>query len=53
MKRVAILGCENSHANAFINAMQTREEFADTTVVGVYSDERAAAEKLNEKIGTE
>ena len=51
MKRIAFLGCENSHAHHFIAAMQTREEFADATVVGVYSDERAAAENLNEKFG--
>ena len=51
MKRIAILGCENSHANHFIAAMQTREEFSDATVVGVYSDDTAAAEKLNERFG--
>lgn len=51
MKRIAILGCENSHANAFITAIQSYEEFADTTVVGVYSDDRTAAETLNEKFG--
>lgn len=51
MKRIAILGCENSHANHFITAVQTREEFSDATIFGVYSDDKAAAEKLNERFG--
>lgn len=51
MKRIAILGCENSHANHFITAIKEREEFSDVTVVGVYSDDRAAAEKLNKQFG--
>ncbi len=51
MKRIAILGCENSHANYFISEIRKREEFSDVTVVGVYSDDTAAAEKLNEVFG--
>ena len=51
MKRIAILGCENSHADAFIKCVKTMEEFSDVEVVGVYSDEREAAEKLKEKFG--
>lgn len=51
MKKVAILGCENSHANYFIDAIKKREEFSDVTVVGVYSDDREAAEKLNAQFG--
>lgn len=49
MKRIAILGCENSHANAFLTFIREKEEFCDVEVVGVYSDDLAAAEKLNEK----
>ena len=51
MKKIAILGCENSHADAFLEFIRDREEFSDVEVVGVYSDDRAASEKLNEKFG--
>ena len=51
MKKIAILGCENSHANSFLKFIKESEEFADVEVFGVYSDERAAAEKLKEKFG--
>ena len=49
MKRIAILGCENSHANAFLTFIQKMGEFRDIEVVGVYSDETQAAEKLQEQ----
>ena len=49
MKRIAILGCENSHANAFLTAVREMKEFSDVEVVGVYSDDEAAAKKLQEK----
>ena len=48
MKKIAILGCENSHANNFLKFIKEREEFKDIEVVGVYSDDLAAAQKLNE-----
>lgn len=51
MKRIAILGCENSHANAFLKFIQEKKEFSDVQVVGVYSDQREAAEKLREQFG--
>ena len=51
MKRIAILGCENSHANAFLKFIREREEFSDVEVVGVYSDQGEAAAKLNEQFG--
>lgn len=51
MKKIAILGCENSHANAFLTFIREKEEFRDIQVVGVYSDDRTAAEKLNETFG--
>ena len=49
MKRIAILGCENSHANAFLTFIKEKEEFRDVEVVGVYSDESEAAEKLQDQ----
>lgn len=51
MKKIAILGCENSHADAFLKFISSKEEFADVEVVGVYSDELTASQKLNEKYG--
>ena len=51
MKRVAILGCENSHANSFLSFIKNNEEFSDVEVVGVYSDETEAAEKLSKEYG--
>ena len=51
MKKIAILGCENSHADAFIKCVKEREEFSDVEIIGVYSDDTAAAEKLKDKFG--
>lgn len=51
MKKIVILGCENIHAAAFLTCIKEKEEFSDVEVIGVYSDDRAAAEKLNEKFG--
>ena len=51
MKRITILGCENSHANAFLKFIQEKAEFSDVEVIGVYSDDRVAAEKLRETFG--
>ena len=51
MKRVVFLGCENSHADKFIELIKTKEEFSDLLVTGVFSEETAEAEKLAEKYG--
>ena len=51
MKKIAILGCENSHAKAFLRFIKEKAEFSDVSVIGVYSDDRAAAEKLHEGFG--
>lgn len=51
MRKIAILGCENSHADFFIKLIKEKEEFSDVEVFGVYSDERETAEKLKEKFG--
>jgi predicted dehydrogenase len=47
MKKIVILGCENSHANHFLKAI--KEEYRDVEVVGIYSDEPEASKKLNEE----
>lgn len=49
MKKIAILGCENSHANAFLRAIREDPAYADVQVVGVYSDQAEAAQKLHEQ----
>jgi hypothetical protein len=46
MKKIAILGCENSHANAFLKFITGKEEFSDIECIGVYSNDPAASEKL-------
>ncbi len=51
MKKVVILGCENSHADVFLEFVKTREEFADVEVVGVYSYDSEAMERLAERFG--
>jgi len=49
MKKIVILGCENSHANAFLKLISEREEFSDISCIGVYSNEPEAAKKLSDQ----
>ncbi len=51
MKRIAILGCENSHANNFLEEIKTNPVYSGYEIFGVYSDEKEPAEKLSEKYG--
>ena len=51
MKKIVILGCENSHANAFLKHIKERAELAHIQCIGVYSDEIEAAQKLNDEFG--
>ena len=51
MKKVVILGCENSHAGGFLKNFKGKEEFSDIEVVGVYSYDREAAKKLSDTYG--
>ena len=51
MKRIAILGCENSHAATFLDFIYNTDKYSDVEVVGVYSNEPAASKNLNEKFG--
>ncbi len=51
MFQIALLGCENSHADAFLS-MLAEGKFPDMTAVGIYSVEAEAAQKLHEKYGT-
>lgn len=50
MYKIAILGCENSHANNFLKVIQ--EQYRDKVqVLGVFSEFEGAAEKLRETFG--
>lgn len=51
MYKIAILGCENSHADGFLKDIYERKIVDDVEVVGVYSEEREAAEKLHQQFG--
>ena len=51
MKRIAILGCENSHANKFLSEIKENPEYSDYEVIGVYSNEPEAAKKVSEEFG--
>ena len=51
MKKIVILGCENSHADKFLAILKAEERFSDIEVIGVFSEEREAAEKLNATYG--
>lgn len=51
MFKIAILGCENSHANCFLDFIIKDKLYNDIEVVGVYSDDIEAANKLNETYG--
>lgn len=51
MYKIAILGCENSHANAFLDFLIKEKMFEDIEVVGVYSDEPEAMAKLKDEYG--
>ena len=51
MKKIVILGCENSHADRFLKFLSSDEAFADIQVIGVYSEEREEADKLRDAYG--
>ncbi len=51
MYRVAILGCENSHANNFLDIVRKHKCAYDLEFVGVYSDDIEAANKLSKEFG--
>lgn len=50
MYKVAILGCENSHAKSFLSLIQ-KGLYPEIEVVGVYSEESEAAEALHREFG--
>jgi predicted dehydrogenase len=50
MFQIAILGCENSHAGAFLDFI-AQGLFPEVEAIGVYSDDPEAAQRLKEKFG--
>lgn len=50
MYKIAILGCENSHADNFLSLIK-EGLYPDVEVIGVYSETLEAVQKLNEKYG--
>lgn len=51
MYKIAILGCENTHANTFLDFVIKDKLYSDIEVVGVYSDDKEAADKLGKQYG--
>ena len=49
MKKIVILGCENSHADAFLTCIRDKAEFSHIEVLGVFSEDREAAQKLHDQ----
>ena len=39
MYKIAILGCENTHANSFLRQIYKKGRHTDIEVIGIYSDE--------------
>ena len=51
MKKIVILGCENSHADNFLRQIQTNTAYSDIEVLGVYSNEPEAQERICSNFG--
>ena len=51
MYRIAILGCENSHANNFLRLI-AEGHYPEIEVIGIYSNEPEAVQKLHGQFGT-
>ena len=51
MYKIAILGCENTHANSFLRQIYQKGRHTDIEVIGIYSDEAEPCRKLHETFG--
>lgn len=49
MYKIAIIGCENSHAQGFLKVIQ--QSYPDMQVLGVHSEYPGEAEKLHQMVG--
>lgn len=50
MKKVVLLGCENSHVNTFLNFIK-EGNYNDIEVIGAYSEDKEAMQKLYDTYG--
>ena len=47
MKKIVMLGCENSHVDTFLTIMKNNpDKYRDIAVIGVYSEEAEAMERV-------
>ena len=47
MKKIVMLGCENSHVNTFLTVMQEHpDQYRDIEVIGVFSEDGAAMQQV-------
>ena len=51
MYKIAILGCENTHANSFLRQIYQKGRHTDIEVIGIYSEEEEPCQKLHEEFG--
>ena len=51
MKKIVLLGCENSHAATFMGIIKNNPKYNDIEVIGCYSHETAPMESLNKTYG--
>ncbi|MBR3804937.1 MAG: Gfo/Idh/MocA family oxidoreductase [Clostridia bacterium] len=51
MKKIVILGCENSHANMFLDFMKANDKYSDVEVIGVFSEDSEVAKKFADHYG--
>ncbi len=51
MFKTVILGCENSHADTFLDLIAKDPDFSEIQVTGIYSDDAESTKKLNERFG--
>ena len=52
MKKIVMLGCENSHVKTFLTIMKNNpEKYREIEVIGVYSEDAAAMQQVSEAFG--
>ncbi len=52
MKKIVMLGCENSHVNTFLSIMKENpHKYGDIDVIGVYSEDTAAMQQVCQAFG--
>lgn len=52
MKKIVMLGCENSHVNTFLSIMKDNpDKYRDIEVIGVYSEDAEAMQKVCDTFG--